>query len=65
MLPKPSRAPRLAFGPFEFDAAAVELFKHGYKVKLPLQPGQVLAALLDRPGAKMILLAVTDFCLFI
>ena len=50
MLPKPSRAPKLAFGPFEFDRASVELFKHGYKVKLPLQPGQVLAALLDRPG---------------
>ncbi len=50
MLTKPSRAAKLAFGPFEFDAASVELLKHGYKVKLPLQPGQVLAALLDRPG---------------
>src|SRR5688572_33187682 len=50
MLPQPSRAPKLAFGPFEFDAASVELLKHGYRVKLPLQPGQVLAALLDRPG---------------
>jgi DNA-binding winged helix-turn-helix (wHTH) protein len=50
MLPKPSRAPKLAFGPFEFDAASVELLKHGYKVKLPSQPGQVLGALLDRPG---------------
>src|SRR5262245_3580167 len=50
MLAKPSRAAKLAFGPFQFDAASVELLKHGYKVKLPLQPGHVLTALLDRPG---------------
>jgi len=50
MLAKPSRAPKLAFGPFEFDASSVELLKHGYKVKLPLQPGHVLAALLDQHG---------------
>lgn len=50
MLPQPSRAPRLSFGPFEFDRASGELRKHGYKVKLPSQPGQVLGALVDRPG---------------
>src|SRR5690242_4106072 len=50
MHPQSSRAPRLAFGPFEFDPASGELRKHGYRVKLPSQPGQVLCALLDRLG---------------
>jgi DNA-binding winged helix-turn-helix (wHTH) protein/Tol biopolymer transport system component len=50
MLPQPSRASKFAFGPFEFDAASGELRKHGYKVKLPSQPSQVLDALVDRPG---------------
>src|SRR6266851_5375325 len=50
MLPQPSRAPRLTFGPFEFDPASGELRKHGYKIKLPSQPRQVLGALVDRPG---------------
>jgi Tol biopolymer transport system component/DNA-binding winged helix-turn-helix (wHTH) protein len=40
----------LAFGPFEFDPASGELRKHGYKVKLPSQPSQVLDALVERPG---------------
>jgi Tol biopolymer transport system component/DNA-binding winged helix-turn-helix (wHTH) protein len=50
MLPQPSRAQRLAFGPFEFDSASGELRKYGYKVKLPSQPRQILGALLERPG---------------
>src|SRR5258708_7815065 len=50
MLPQPSRAPKLAFGPFEFDRATGELRKHGYKVKLSSQPGQVLDALVERRG---------------
>src|SRR6266851_1434390 len=50
MLPQPSRAPRLTFGPFEFDPASGELRKHGYKIKLPSQPRQVLGALVERPG---------------
>src|SRR5260370_797972 len=50
MLPQPSRALKLTFGPFEFDSASGELRKHGYKVKLPCQPGQVLDALVERPG---------------
>jgi len=50
MLPQPSRPAKLTFGPFEFDRASVELRKHGYKVKLPAQPGQVLNALVERPG---------------
>jgi eukaryotic-like serine/threonine-protein kinase len=48
--PRPSRAPKVAFGPFEFDPASFELRKHGYKVKLSGQPGQVLDALAQRPG---------------
>ena len=50
MFPQPSRPPKLAFGPFEFDRTSVELRKHGYKVRLPSQPGQVLNALVERPG---------------
>lgn len=50
MLPRSSQAPKLAFGPFEFDPGPGELRKHGYKVRLPSQPAQVLQALLERPG---------------
>ena len=50
MLPQPSRAPNLAFGPFEFDPASAELLKHGYKIKLPAQSGQILSALVQQPG---------------
>src|SRR5439155_3340906 len=34
----------------EYDSASGELRKHGYKVKLPSQPRQVLDALVARPG---------------
>src|SRR6476660_7789618 len=50
MLPESSRIQKRAFGPFEFDPESGELRKHGYKVRLPSQPGQVLDALVDRPG---------------
>ncbi len=40
----------MAFGPFEFDLKIGELHKHGYKLKLPAQPGQILVTLLRRPG---------------
>jgi Tol biopolymer transport system component/DNA-binding winged helix-turn-helix (wHTH) protein len=50
MLPEPSRTARLAFGPFDYDPESGELRKHGYKVKLSSQPGQVLDALLAKPG---------------
>ena len=50
MIPKPSRATKLAFGPFEFDPASGELRKHGFKIKLPSQPGQILNALIEEPG---------------
>jgi Tol biopolymer transport system component/DNA-binding winged helix-turn-helix (wHTH) protein len=47
MFPKPSRAAKLAFGPFEFDPVLGELRKHGFKVKLPSQPCQILSALIE------------------
>jgi eukaryotic-like serine/threonine-protein kinase len=49
-LPQSSRAPKVVFGPFEFDPASGELRKHGYKVKLPGQPGEILSALITHPG---------------
>jgi Tol biopolymer transport system component/DNA-binding winged helix-turn-helix (wHTH) protein len=50
MYPQPVRAPKLAFGPFEFDPAPGELQKHGHKIRLASQPCQILGALLERPG---------------
>ena len=38
------------FGPFELDARAGELRKHGIKIKLREQPVQILEMLLERPG---------------
>jgi len=38
------------FGAFEVDLLAGELRRHGRKLKLPDQPFQVLAILLERPG---------------
>src|SRR5689334_19384190 len=49
-VPRRSPTPNLAFGPFEFDTASAELRKHGYKIKFPAQSGQVLGALVERPG---------------
>src|SRR3954454_5058151 len=50
--PTPSRAsaPNPNFGPFEFRNAAAELRKHGHRVRLPAQVGQVLGVLVERPG---------------
>jgi len=41
---------RVPFGMFEADLRTGELFKAGRKIKLPGQPFQVLALLLDRSG---------------
>ena len=41
---------RHKFGAFEVDVRASELLKGGKKVKVQLQPMQVLAALLEQPG---------------
>jgi eukaryotic-like serine/threonine-protein kinase len=51
MIRQSSTAQKLAFGPFEFDAASGELRKRGYRVKFPTQLAQVLNALVERPGA--------------
>jgi len=40
----------VCFGPFELDARAGELYKHGFKLKLQGHPIQILAMLLERPG---------------
>jgi len=40
----------LHFGVFEADLKACELRKHGLRLKLPEQPFQVLAVLLEKPG---------------
>src|SRR3954469_8698877 len=46
-----ARSPlRVRFGVFEVDLRAGELRKHGMKLRLPEQPFQVLAMLLERPG---------------
>ena len=50
VVPLQSDAPKLAFGPFEFDAASGELRKHKTKIKLASQPREVLDELVNRPG---------------
>jgi TolB-like protein/DNA-binding winged helix-turn-helix (wHTH) protein/Flp pilus assembly protein TadD len=44
------QASRIRFGAFEVDLRSGELRKHGLKVKLQVQPFQILALLLERPG---------------
>jgi Tol biopolymer transport system component/DNA-binding winged helix-turn-helix (wHTH) protein len=41
----------IQFGPFEADLAEAVLRKYGVRIKLPAQPFQVLAALLENPGS--------------
>jgi TolB-like protein/DNA-binding winged helix-turn-helix (wHTH) protein len=38
------------FGPFELDPTIWQLRKNGFRIKLPQQPLQLLAVLLERPG---------------
>ncbi len=45
------QTPRIGFGVFELDLEAGELRKSGVRIKLQEQPFQVLAALLEQPGA--------------
>jgi len=40
----------IQFGAFEVDLRAVEVRKHGYKIRLQDQPFRVLEILLERPG---------------
>jgi TolB-like protein/DNA-binding winged helix-turn-helix (wHTH) protein/Flp pilus assembly protein TadD len=41
------------FGPFELDLNAWQLRKSGMKLRIPLQPLQLLAVLLERPGVTV------------
>lgn len=50
MHPQSVRAPKMAFGPFEFDPEPGELHKHGLKIRLASQPCRILDALLESPG---------------
>ena len=46
----PVQTGRVRFGAFEVDLRSGELRKHGLRVKLQVQPFQILALLLERPG---------------
>src|SRR4030095_5807920 len=46
-----ARIRRTRFGAFEVDLRAGEIYKHGIRLKLQDQPFQVLAFLLEHPGA--------------
>jgi Tol biopolymer transport system component/DNA-binding winged helix-turn-helix (wHTH) protein len=50
MLPQSQSPARLAFGPFEVNVPAGQLFKSGVRIRLSGQPFQVLLALLAHPG---------------
>ncbi len=50
MLTTVESAGRISFGLFELDPQAGELWKAGFKVRLPGQPFKVLTVLLSRPG---------------
>ncbi|MCI0355282.1 MAG: tetratricopeptide repeat protein [Acidobacteria bacterium] len=49
--PPVEHPPVLRFGAFEADLRQKELRKHGVRLKLQIQPFEVLALLLERPGA--------------
>jgi adenylate cyclase len=44
---------QLSFGHFRFEPATARLFDHGAEIKLTRKAAQVLAALLERPGAPV------------
>jgi TolB-like protein/DNA-binding winged helix-turn-helix (wHTH) protein/Flp pilus assembly protein TadD len=50
MLKAMDSSPKFRFGPYELDASARELYKHGTRLKLRGQPYQILEVLLDRAG---------------
>lgn len=47
---QPNPAPRLVFGPFEYDTVSGDLRKHRTRIRLQGKPLQILALLLDRYG---------------
>lgn len=50
MAAQPQSSTRLAFGPFEVNAAADELLRSGTRIRLHGQPFQILLMLLAHPG---------------
>ncbi|HUU13420.1 MAG TPA: winged helix-turn-helix domain-containing protein [Terriglobia bacterium] len=50
MLPPPTTSRLIRFGPFEVDPKAGEVHKDGVKIRLQVQPFQVLAMLLEHAG---------------
>src|SRR6516162_5355619 len=46
----PLAQPPIRFGPFEVNTRSGELLRQGSRVRLPHQPFQVLAVLLEHPG---------------
>jgi TolB-like protein/Tfp pilus assembly protein PilF len=46
----PPASPAIRFGPFEVNTRSGELLRQGSRVRLPHQPFQVLALLLENPG---------------
>ena len=49
----PSQPPSVRFGPFEASLASRELRKHGVRIRLPGQPFDILAILLERAGQTL------------
>lgn len=47
---QPSPAPKIAFGPFEYDSSCGELRKYGNQIRLKGQPLQILSILLEQPS---------------
>jgi len=47
---QPNPAPRVVFGPFEYDTVSGDLRKHGTRIRLQGKPLQILSLLLDRHG---------------
>src|SRR5262249_28383009 len=53
-MPDASSTPKIVrFGPFEADLVSGELRREGIKIRLQEQPFQILAILLEQPGAMI------------
>ena len=50
MGPQPSAAPKVTFGPFEYDGNSGDLTKFGTPLRLNGKPHQILSLLVNRPG---------------
>jgi len=47
---QPNPAPKVAFGPFEYDDLSGDLSKYGTRLRLQGKPLQILSFLVNRPG---------------